>query len=264
MKMGVKVKSIAVAIIALISIGILLRFLFYNDPKQDTLGQLANQTAQKAYEKSIQSQPNIVNETITEMKSAEKARQLSETAKKDDQIKEAIAWFDSLSEDSQKETKKETPAELLQRWYRTQNTPEFQAYAHSVIEPLLNGEDIELADKIKELGNKETKLINDLETASSEEKSKIQSELEKVRSDIWETRITRSEKLILVADAIWSVHLKYFTIDELLAVRQEIGRNQPAPSNPTNQNRARMIRAEAIARLKARGWIPANPDESWY
>ena len=52
MKMGAKVKYIAVAIIALISIGILLRFLFYNAPKQNTLEQVADQTAQKAYGKS--------------------------------------------------------------------------------------------------------------------------------------------------------------------------------------------------------------------
>ncbi len=40
-------------------------------------------------------------------------------------------------------------------------------------------------------------------------------------------------------------------------------KNMKAITNP-NRDRDKRVKAEAIARLKANGWIPASPDENWY
>jgi len=132
----------------------------------------------------------------------------------------------------------------------------------------LEAETYPYLDQMKKLEDKEKYLKQDLETAFGESKSNIQRKLESVKAILWETRVEYFEKVTLLGDAVHKVFLNHFTNEEIRIAREEMWRTMTPPSGAFMNNESRELTTkaarEAIARLKAKGWIPANPDERWY
>ena len=180
----------------------------------------------------------------------------------EEQWEEFFAWLDSPETSSQVETptEGETPAQILEKYMQITSSPEFQGEARDML-VASRREQGAYIKKIEELENREEELESDLETVSAVERGDIRDKLGRARDELWEAKVDLRKEAILGTDDIHRLHLRYFTLDEIRIARQEFRKTAPRPSSfhgASGEDDA--AKAEAMARLKASGWVPAMPD----
>jgi hypothetical protein len=269
MKTDLKIKLIYVSAGVLLIIGIVFIWYTNDKSKHGTSKPITSQMEQDlamGSSKGLLSKPSFNDESISNQLTNQK---LANQAQNGEQIKKVIADTNSLGGVLQATNEsKETPAEILQRYLKVTESQEVKDEVYAVVHPM----DVEIEQtylqKLNDLEKKEKELEGDLATASDENRSKVQGELEKVKTDLWETRVEQSEKVTLMADAGHKVLLRYLTNEDIRIAREEMWRTMAPPAGALQRDEFSEIwikaGREAMKRLKAKGWVPANPNESYY
>jgi uncharacterized protein YneF (UPF0154 family) len=264
-----KIRLMILVICGLLIIGGIGIFLWQqNQSKQLADNPTMNKSSQ---DMTIKSSKGSLDKPITA--SVDASSKLIQTAlvsgEKKDQTKKDDILSNSLEKNLQTntESRKETPAETFQRYLKVTESQEVKDEVYAVTLPMEDEIWQTYHQKIDDLEKKE----KELEIASGDNGSKVQDELAKVKAELWETRVERSEKIMLMADAGHKVLLKYLTNEDIRIGREEMWRTMAPPGgfsailgDAKAREMSAKLKTEAMARLKAKGWIPANPNESYY
>jgi hypothetical protein len=269
MKTDLKIKLIYVSAGVLLIIGVAFIWYTNDKSKHGTSKPIANQMEQDlamGSSKGLLGNSSFNNESTSNQLTNQK---LVNQAQNEEQIKKVVADAKSIGGISQETTEsKETPAEILQRYFKVTESQEVKDEVYAVVHPMEVEIQQTYLQKINDLEKKEKELENDLATASDENRSKFQGELEKLKVDLWEIRVEESEKVTLMADAGHKVLIRYLTNEDIRIAREEMWRTMAPPVGALQRDEFSEIwikaGREAMKRLKAKGWVPANPNESYY
>ncbi|MDQ1328738.1 MAG: polymerase sigma-70 factor, subfamily [Candidatus Poribacteria bacterium] len=258
-KISLKVKIITIGVATVLILSGTGVIVWNHQSTQDTLN-ISNQTLQQASQGSqgkLLPVKKAVNKPIS--KSIEKSKEEIDNvnvSEKADQSKETVLQKTVESVETG------SAEDLVQRYDKYMNSQESMDWSAKEIRPF--SIERERFTKQAELLKQERNSLEDkLATASSEERDKIQKELNRVQAEYMEAKTNQSQYQILTMDAIDRGRLRYFTPDELSEIFRLKAVASPPPPElppPSRRDSEEFIQASAEAgrRLKTSGFVP-NP-----